>query len=401
MIHKIYRYLLGVALALFIVGCGGSSSSVDHLVEELGIGVDTFDENEKSYLYNLFQTEYYWNDKVSDSFDYTPYTEPQPMIDDLKYSALDRWSFALTRQEYDNMATQQTSGFGFSSDVDFTVYMTNIGSPAESAGLLRGDRITEINGQPITNALLAQASQNINQSTDFTLDRQGFPVALSITSQHYSFSVISYSTVQSPAGSSVGYLRFDEFTENATFELEEAFTFFKTQNINKLVVDLRYNPGGSINTASIFLDKLGGSLNGKVQFSMFWNPQSSSQNETLYFDTDSNSMTPMKLVFLTTGNSASASELAINTMKPYLGNNVAIVGETTHGKPVGMAGRTNGSYIYFLINFMVENSIGFYDYFNGLPPDCAVSDTDYTHALGDPAEALLHEALYYIDNGHC
>ena len=112
-------------------------------------------------------------------------------------------------------------------------------------------------------------------------------------------------------------------------------------------------------------------------------------------------MTPMKLVFLTTGNSASASELAINTMKPYLGNNVAIVGETTHGKPVGMAGRTNGSYIYFLINFMVENSIGFYDYFNGLPPDCAVSDTDYTHALGDPDEALLHEALYYIDNGHC
>jgi C-terminal processing protease CtpA/Prc len=213
--------------------------------------------------------------------------------------------------------------------------------------------------------------------------------------------VISYSTVQSPGGSNVGYLRFDEFTENATVELEKAFTFFQAQNINKLVVDIRYNPGGSVNTASIFLDKMGGRLNGKVQFSMVWNPQSSGQNETLHFDTDSNSMSPLKLVFLTTGNSASASELSINAMKPYLGDNVAIVGETTHGKPTGMAGRTNGSYIYFLINFVVENSIGFYDYFDGLPPDCAVSDTDYTHALGDPDEALLQEALYYVDNGHC
>ena len=400
MIQRIRHYWLGVVLALFFVGCGGSSSPSDHFFGGPPAG-GSFDENEKSYLYNLFQTEYYWNDKVPGSFDYSPYTEPQPMINDLKYSALDRWSFVLTRQEYDDMTTQQTSGFGFGYNLDFTVYMTRIGSPAESAGLLRGDRIIEINGQPITDALLAQASQNTNQSTEFTLDRQGSPVTLSITAQHYNFSVISYSTVQSPRGSNVGYLRFDEFTENATFELEKAFTFFQAQNINKLVVDLRYNPGGSVNTASIFLDKLGGNLNGKVQFSMVWNPQSSGQNETLHFDTDSNSMSPLKLVFLTTGNSASASELAINTMKPYLGDNVAIVGETTHGKPTGMAGRTNGSYIYFLINFVVENSIGFYDYFNGLPPDCAVSDTDYAHALGDPNEALLQEALYYIDNGHC
>lgn len=126
------------------------------------------------------------------------------------------------------------------------------------------------------------------------------------------------------------------------------------------------------------------------------------QNETLLFDClDPNSLFLSKLVFLTTSQSASASELVINAMEPYLQNNVTIVGKRTHGKPVGMAGRTNGSYIYFLVNFVIANSVGFYDYFSGLPADCSVEDQDFLHQLGDPNEALLSEALFYIDQNHC
>jgi len=135
---------------------------------------------------------------------------------------------------------------------------------------------------------------------------------------------------------------------------------------------------------------------------MIWNPQNSYRNETLFFDSnDPNSLTLDKLIFLTTEYSASASELVINAMEPYMQENVVMVGTRTHGKPVGMDGRTNGSFIYFLINFVVENSVGFSDYFNGLPPDCEVEDNDFSHQLGDPNEALLREALYYIDNDHC
>ena len=398
---KFHRYLLGLLFILLLAGCGGGSSK-NSFIPPANNGPDIFDEQEKSYLYNLFLTEYYWNDYVPHDFNYSPYTEPQPMISDLKYAALDRWSFALTRQQYNNMLSQKTAGFGFGYLDDFTVYTVLINSPAQKAGLMRGDRIVTINGQPVTPALLSEASSNLGQPTHFGLERDGNPLDLTITAQEYNYKVTSYSVVQTSKGKRVGYLRFDEFTDNATDELEVAFTYFKNQGIDKLVVDLRYNPGGTVNTASIFLDKIGRGFNGQVQFTLAWNTQNTSQNETLYFDSnDPNSLALSKLVFLTTSNSASASELSINAMEPYMHSNVVTVGTRTHGKPVGMAGRTNGSYIYFLINFAVENAVGFSDYFDGLPPDCEVEDNDFAHQLGDPNEALLREALYYIDNDHC
>lgn len=405
MLYRIRHYLLGITLTLFFVGCGGSSSSGGQIFGgpfEGPVAGNTFDENEKSYLYNLFQTEYYWNDQVPPSFDYSPYTEPQPMIDDLKYTAIDRWSFAITRQQYDDLATQSTSGFGFGYTTDFTIYLVRISSPAESAGLLRGDKIITVNGQPASDVLIAQASNALGQLTRFGIERVGTLMDISITAQDYSFKVTSASIVQSLAGNRVGYLRFDAFTDSATDELESAFTYLKGQNIDELVIDLRYNGGGYVNTASILLDKIGRDFNGELQTALAWNDQNSNQNESLYFDSlDPNSLSLSKLVFLTTGGSASASELVINAMKPYMKNNVAIVGETTHGKPVGMSGRTNGSYIYFLINFVVKNADGFYNYFSGLPADCNIVDSDYAHQLGDPNEALLSGALYYIDNNHC
>jgi C-terminal peptidase prc len=406
MLRKLNILLSSVLLAFLLSACGGSSKPVLPIGDPLGGipggGTGTFDEREKSYLYNLFLNEYYWNSQVPQPFDYASYTEPQPMIDDLKYATLDRWSFALTRQQYDNMVSQSTAGFGFGFLDNFTVYTVLIGSPAQAAGLLRGDKITSINGQPVTNDLLSQASSNLNQPTTFGLERGGAPLTLAITAQKYNYKVIAYKVVQSNEGQRVGYLRFDEFTDNATDELETAFTYFKSQNIDKLVVDLRYNPGGTVNTASIFLDKIGHNFNGQAQFTLAWNAQNSNQNETLYFDSnDPNSLSLNKLLFLTTSNSASASELVINAMEPYLHENVVTVGTKTHGKPVGMAGRTNGSYVYFLINFVVENAVGFSNYFNGLPPDCAVEDNDFAHQLGDPNEALLKKALYYIDNNHC
>jgi len=404
--RKILIILYGLLIIGFLSSCGGSSShkSPNRFPSSIlpGSGTATFDDREKSYLYNLFLTEYYWNDKVSQNFDYTPYTEPQSMIDALKYTPLDQWSFALSPEQYDIMAKQGTAGFGFGYFDDFLIYVVVMGSPAEAAGMMRGDRIIKINGNPVNEMILEQASQNLGQPTQFEIERGNEHIQITITAQQYTYIATSYKVIQTESGQQVGYLRFDEFTENAVSELEAAFTFFKNQQINKLVVDLRYNPGGSVTTASIFLDKVGHGFNGMPQFSMTYNPSNSYRNETLYFDSnDPNSLTLDKLIFLTTESSASASELVINAMEPYLLENNVIVGTRTHGKPVGMDGRTNGSYIYFLINFAVWNADGFGDYFDGLPPDCFVEDNDFAHQLGDPSEKLLNEALYYIDNNHC
>jgi len=395
---QLKRYLSVFAL-LLLVGCGNSDKP------NIGIGgggSTTFDSQEKSYLYNLFLTEYYWSASTPQPFDTTPYTTPQPMIDVLKNATVDRWSVALTRQQYDDFATQKTAGFGFGYADGFVIYLTNINSPADKSGLRRGDKITSVNGQPVTDELIAQASDNLNVSTHFGIDRDGTPIELDITAQEYSYNVSSYSLVTTTKGSRVGYFRFDSFSDTSTDEIESAFNYFAGQSVDKLVIDLRYNGGGSVNTASILLDKIGRLYNGQMQFKLAWNDQNSDKDETLFFDSlDANSLTLNKLIFLTTEGSASASELVINAMKPYMNGSVAVVGTTTHGKPVGMAGRTNGSYIYFLINFVVENSVGFYDYFNGIAPECSVPDNDYTHQLGDPNEALLKKALYYIDNNHC
>lgn len=395
-----FKKYLSIFVLLLLVGCGSGHDS------NKGIGgvyaPTTFDSQEKSYLYNLFLTEYYWSDTTPQPFDSTPYTEPQPMIDALKNASVDRWSVALTRQQYDDFTTQKTSGFGFGYTDDFVIYLTHINSPADIAGLRRGDKIVTVDGKPASNELIDKASKNLNVVTHFGIDRDGVPTKLDITAQEYRYNVSSYSLLTTANGSKVGYFRFDSFSDAATDEIDNAFNYFASQSVDKLIIDLRYNGGGSVNTASILLDKLGRPYNGKMQFKLAWNEQNTDKDETLFFDSlDSNSLTLNKLVFLTTSSSASASELTINAMKPYMKSNVAVIGTTTHGKPVGMSGRTNGSYIYFLINFVVQNSVGFYDYFNGIAPECNVLDDDYAHQLGDPNEALLKKALYYIDNSHC
>ena len=166
---------------------------------------------------------------------------------------------------------------------------------------------------------------------------------------------------------------------------------------------MRYNSGGSLITASILLDKLMRDMDNEVQFKIEWNSQNQNRNLTYSFETDRNSIDLDKIVFLTTRETASASELVINALRPYLEDNVAIIGDRTYGKPVGMEGKSYGRYIFYLINFVVKNSDGFYDYFDGLnvTKGCYVKDNDFLHQLGDIEEKLLKKALLYIDRGNC
>jgi C-terminal processing protease CtpA/Prc len=108
-----------------------------------------------------------------------------------------------------------------------------------------------------------------------------------------------------------------------------------------------------------------------------------------------------RVIFLVTKDSASASELVISALKPYLGNtNVVTIGADTHGKPVGMSGKVYGTNYYFLINFFVRNNAGDPTSFNGIPATCTAED-DLTHLMGDENETMLKTALYYIENDAC
>ena len=364
---------------------------------------------DKKGIYELFQTEYYWADETAKNFDYSTYTSPQALINDLKNSK-DRWSFAMTKEDYKNLTSQKSGGFGFScQDVTTGCHVTyvRIDSPADKIGLKRSDVITKINGKKATHDTIYKTGKELEKIATLTVNRKNTHETCngSVTPRDYTYKVAKGEVIHTPKNEKVGYLRLDSFmgAESIVNQIDEAFNNFKKESIKKLVIDLRYNGGGSVTVASKLLDKLSTTHINKEQFTLAWNDDYKKNNSTYRFEKDSNSLDLEQILFLTTQGSASASELVISAMKPYLSEeNVVIIGDRTHGKPVGMGGKTDGNYYYFLINFVVKNSLGFYDYFEGLPvtSGCDIEDDPF-HEMGDPKESMLKAALLYIDTGSC
>jgi C-terminal processing protease CtpA/Prc len=316
----------------------------------------------------------------------------------------------MTKEDYNNVTSQKSGGFGFScQDVTAGCHVTfvRIDSPADKVGLKRGDIISKINNTDATHANIYKKGKELEKLVNFSVIRKNSneECNCSVTPRDYTYKVAKGKTIKTPKNEKVGYFRLDSFmgAENIVSQIDTAFDNFKKENIKKLVIDLRYNGGGSVTVASKLLDKLSTTQTNKEQFTLAWNDDFKQNNSTYRFAKDNNSLNLEQILFLTTKGSASASELVISAMKPYLSSeNVVIIGDKTHGKPVGMGGKTDGSYYYFLINFVVKNSLGFYDYFEGLPltEGCAIDD-DPLHDMGDPKESMLKAALHYVDTGAC
>jgi len=382
----IYPLLLSISLLLVACGGGGSSSVPT---------TQAFTTDEKSFVNDFFHSEYLWFDEVVD-VDYNSYETPQSLIDALRVPQ-DKWSFSITEAAYEDMVNQTTAGFGFGYTADFTLYLVRINAPAW--GLLqRGDRLLEVNGEAVSKENIAQASENLNVSSTFTVLRNGSETTVTLAPSEYSFNV----TAGEVLNGNVGYLRYDAFTGTSVAEFETQFTKFKAAGITDLVVDLRYNGGGSVDVASILLSNFTNRYPGQRQVYLDWNVNYQSQNSSYYFDeVESNDLDMTRVIFLVTQNSASASEMVISALTPYFGSdNVITIGDVTHGKPVGMNGRSYSSNFYFLINFTVRNNAGETTSLDGIAVDCPAED-DLTHLRGDPEETMLKTALHYIDTGIC
>jgi len=400
--HYFYAFMLSLLLLLNACG-GGGGSSVGSATGSDIFNTGDFPLQEKQFLHELFLTEYLWYDQVASNVDYSQYTEPEEMINDLRVDPPDHWSFMLTQQKYESIANQKTAGFGFGYITGFRIYLVRIDSPAWNK-LQRGDEILLVNGETASDENIRAASQNLNVETTFTVQRDGNSVDITVTPREYSYKVTKGEIV-SQNGKKIGYMRFDAFTESAVSEIETLFNTFHAEQITELVIDLRYNGGGSVDTTSALLDNLNNQYPGKRQIYLNWNANYQSKNSTYYFEDkeeqDGNELALPRVIFLVTKNSASASEALINALVPYLGEtSVVTIGTATHGKPVGMSGRAYGEHYYFLINFTVNNTAGNTTSFDGIPATCPAED-DLTHLRGDVNETMLKSALHYIENGHC
>ncbi|MBT1709024.1 hypothetical protein KK062_12355 [Fulvivirgaceae bacterium PWU5] len=325
-------------------------------------------------------------------------------------------------------------GFGLETAVLSTgeLYIRQIlpGSPAATAGLYRGQHIITVNGQAIdiqSNEDLENIRKAwINPSLTITVHGQEQEIILSQAS-YTADPVSTHMLLDAPDGTT-GYLVLNSFPPLAAAQasLDNVFAIFATAGITHLIIDLRYNAGGYTETAEYLLGLLAPTrLQGAVLYTEHYNALlqqrqapiltrqrllDANGNAILYkgryatyadvdYSPEANTYTLAKhgsletitdVTFITTAETASASELVIHALRPHL--RIRQVGTTSYGKPVGFFPVTIDQYMLWMPTFNITNATGDGDYYNGLPPDIVASD-DVTHNFGDPQEASLATAL--------
>lgn len=208
-------------------------------------------------------------------------------------------------------------------------------------------------------------------------------------------------------GRKIGYVNLRTFITTATQPLREAFAEFREEGITEFIVDLRYNGGGLVSIAELLTNLLGGQRStSDVMYRMRFRDSKSNESVTEYFWPQPQSVSPVKIAFIGTGGTASASESTINALLPYMGNNVALIGANTYGKPVGQIAvdRSACDDRLRILAFSIDNSANQGAYFNGLAPTmqrtCRAAD-DLGYDMGDPQESSTKSALDFLAGRSC
>lgn len=291
---------------------------------------------------------------------------------------------------------------------------------AETHGLQRGDLFTTVNGTQLTennySDLLSTESYSIGLATydGSTFTSTGETVLLN--KNQYDENPVYMARTLDFNGQKVGYLMYTSFTRRYDTQLNNAFAQFKAEGVTDLVLDLRYNGGGAVETATDLASMITGQFNGEIFYQEFWNADRQAENaEDGLFDNSIsnggqiNSLNLNKVYILTTRRTASASELVINGLNPYI--NTVQVGDTTTGKfqasfllydaPAPQFSRqqasTSHTYVMLPLVFKTANKVGHTDFINGLSPNITLRE-NYLNLgqLGNPDEPLLAAALSEI-----
>jgi len=306
------------------------------------------------------------NDRFRSNADYTDYlnsfSSPEMLFESLKYEpeVVDRFSriysdyFAL---EQLFQGTSTTNGMEFDlffspntnqTEVIGIVRLVLKDSNSDLQGLKRGDIFYAIDGNVLTEnnfpSLLNQNNYTLNLGV---LNDQGTPdrsddtiepltESVSLSKSQYTENPVYQTNIFNIGGDNIGYLVYNEFNANFESELNNAFGEFKSNNIQHLVLDLRYNPGGRVSTGTFLASMITGQFTGEVFSKVIYNENLQEANNIYNFTTKIengntiNSLNLQKLYVLTTGKSASASEGLINGLNPYI--EVVQIGTNTIGK---------------------------------------------------------------------
>lgn len=422
-------FLVGLwaSLTLFMTSCQKDEETiVDGSDDTTEISAATLATNQ--WIKDNMETYYLWNTQLPD-IDETQEEDPAAYFDKLLYTDEDKWSwitddYASLSAEFSGVPV--TMGyepafylFSDESTVFIVVKYVYPNSPAEAAGLKRGDIILKIDNTAMTvdnyYDLYSGDSYSVQLGT-----LSGSSIGLSGTSYDLTAQVVStdpsvYHTVLDVDGKKIGYLAYVEFVagDNNTFlnSMDDIFSEFKADGISDLVVDLRYNPGGEITAANYLASTIAPAsvvANQDKLINLQFNDDVQAAYEhyypdELYYsftDTTTTNMDLSTVYFLTTSGTASASELLISGLAPYM--NVVQIGEATYGKYTGMyvLPDDNDEWCMLPVVMKYANADGYTDFKDGLTPDYAIDD-DLLDAVpfGDTTDPMLAEAVSLITTG--
>jgi C-terminal processing protease CtpA/Prc len=399
-----FLYML-VAATLTFAGC--SSSDGGGAGPQVGTPACENDA-QKQFVLDVMRDIYFWYDLLPANVDLSQYASPEELLAFLiTFQPLDNFSFITTAEADAQFFDEgQFEGFGFSTrfeaadDLRFTRVFS--GSPAAMAGFQRGQRILELDGRTIAEI---EANEGVGVVFDqspleFTIQELDGTVLPPVTVSHDIVTIdpLPQWRVIDIGGVPVGYVEFATFVSTADPVFSNVFSDFNAAGVTDVIIDMRYNGGGLVNTARLLGDYLGGAVPGQIFSFTVFNDKNTFRNETELFEQIANSMNLSRLVVIATSGTASASELIINSMETHA--DVTIVGDTTFGKPVGQVGALFCDKILRATAFETLNSLNEGGYFNGLAVDCPAAD-DLSEVVGSATDPNLLAALTYLETGAC
>ncbi|MDP4226354.1 MAG: S41 family peptidase [Bacteroidota bacterium] len=357
-------------------------------------------------LYGLMNTWYLWNDSmpvVSEN----KYTHPDSLLEAMRYKPRDKWSYIASKEETESYFQEGAfAGYGFSYGLDsndsITVVFVYKNSPLYKAGIRRGWKMLKINGTAVNknssiSSLLGSSTAGVQNEILFK-SPAGKIIDSTFTKENLTINTVLYRDTVVQDGKVIGHIVLEGFIVPGEQEIDEAFSFFKQAGVSDLVLDLRYNTGGLVNVADTLASLIGGSnTDGKTFVNYFHNKNKQKANSSeAFYKNLSNALNLSRLVVLTSGSTASASEAVINGLKPFI--KVVCIGDNTYGKPVGMYIFTYKDYSFVPICFRITNANGQGDYYSGLKADSYVLD-NIDKDFNDKTEDCFKQALYYIKTG--
>lgn len=423
---------IALAVILFAIGF-----SIVSCTKEKGLGPDSpipggdvTNADINKWVLDSMRYYYYWADRIPASPNMT--ADPEAFFESILSRPEDRFSWIQNNEDLRNQLSGviKTSGLGLAwfrigdSNAGAAVRFVHKGSPAEKAGIKRGDMFIRVNGQPFTLSGSSVTNADPLFGNDaFTITygqlngnviSPGNDVTLTPVEGFQETAILLDTVITTPNNTKVAYLFYNRFLGGQAQAIVDAFAKFKAAGVSELIIDERYNGGGSISVAGLLSALIHKNFNVNDPYIQYNYNKNFAADMLTYGQIFGSGNGPLvtsrnlgldRVYILATGNSASASELLINNLKPFMPGQVIHIGSTTRGKDDASITLSNSSNKFegkndwgiqpIILKYANRNGEG--NFVNGLIPAHSVTETIPYSPMGSAADPLIGKALSLID----